>query len=452
MAVLQVEWILVIFYGSSAHRATYGRLRGTKYTKDYIQLSKKEDFINNLTALFPSLDHDYPVPIIYKWPKGTAQGELVLQSADRPHLKWETSQGAPLAWKMAPNPSSTGAETIPGTPSHQDVNDAERELTSLGTTKGAGQPYLMAVKLKGESETLHLRAYLESPTDTYRWASTQLLPQEVQNLAKATSSQKAIANKKLDVSTAGRSPSKKINRALSQLNACDDFSSVIESLDTYTGRELANYLRNPAKGLFFDPTQNHDAWLETVNLSGKVTESMDNLLSILDATFPSILQCDATAEGLDFSVEETKQFHCQIENRKYEVPDYHLTSKTRGSAQRAFSKAVKKNYGFRCAITGITSENFLVASHIVPWSVDKAIRLDPSNGICLSLLVDKAFESGLLLIDNELNVSIDWTRVGDDPALESQLKQYDGKILNTPVKEPPQPAYLQRRRMLIDDC
>ena len=37
MAALPIEWVLIIFYGPSAHRATYGRLGNTKYTKDYIQ-------------------------------------------------------------------------------------------------------------------------------------------------------------------------------------------------------------------------------------------------------------------------------------------------------------------------------------------------------------------------------------------------------------------------------
>lgn len=54
MAAQPVEWVLVIYYGPSAHRATYGRLGNTKYTKDYIQLSKKTDFLDAVRRLFPS--------------------------------------------------------------------------------------------------------------------------------------------------------------------------------------------------------------------------------------------------------------------------------------------------------------------------------------------------------------------------------------------------------------
>lgn len=125
------------------------------------------------------------------------------------------------------------------------------------------------------------------------------------------------------------------------------------------------------------------------------------------------------------------------------------TIKTRGSAQKAFAGAVKANYEYRCAITGVVTKDFLVASHIVPWSEDQSIRLDPSNGICLSLLVDRAFEQGYLQIEDDLTIRIDWGRVGNDQALRSQLEPYNGKKLSAPAKQTPRPEYLQRRRAVI---
>ena len=100
----------------------------------------------------------------------------------------------------------------------------------------------------------------------------------------------------------------------------------------------------------------------------------------------------------------------------------------------------------QCAITGVRSRDFLVAAHIVPWSVDQKIRLDPSNGICLSLLVDRAFESGHLVIDDDLTMRLNLERVGDDAALRSLLEPYDGKVLKAPKDSPPNPEYLKRRR------
>ena len=48
----------------------------------------------------------------------------------------------------------------------------------------------------------------------------------------------------------------------------------------------------------------------------------------------------------------------------------------------------------------------LQASHIVPWSRDAGRRLDPRNGIALSALHDRAFDRGLITLDEELRVVV----------------------------------------------
>ncbi|KUM35249.1 HNH endonuclease signature motif containing protein [Arthrobacter sp. EpRS71] len=91
------------------------------------------------------------------------------------------------------------------------------------------------------------------------------------------------------------------------------------------------------------------------------------------------------------------------------------------SAQRAFAETVKSNYSGHCAITGISTREFLVASHIVPWSKAPGIRIDPSNGIRLSTFVDRASDAGFLQIGTDYVVRIDWVKVGDDQALKDAL-------------------------------
>jgi hypothetical protein len=447
MAALPVEWVLVIYYGTSAHRATYGRLGNTKYTKDYIQLSRKSEFIDALKKLFHTTDNSTgTLPLTYKWPMGTTPGKLIFHSADRPHLSWETSLGTPKVWKMSLTPSEATAETIPGDPSHLDFAAAEEEFELL-ESRGAGQPYLMAMKLRDESNTLHLRAYLANPSEDYAWADIQLVPQDIQVLVSQTSQKSALAWSV--IKSGGTAPSTKINDVLSQLMASENSAPVIDALDADTGRALATYLRHPAYGLFFDPTRNHDAWLQPLPLSEQIAASVGNLLEMLESRFPLSPQGDAAAEMLEVSAEEVDAFREQIEQADYEVADSHATVKTRGSAQKAFAEAVKSNYGFQCAITSIKTKDFLVASHIVPWSEDQSIRLDPSNGICLSLLVDRAFEKGYLLIEDNLIIRIDWDKVGDDQALRSLLGPYDGQKLNLPAEGNPKPDYLQRRRTMI---
>jgi predicted restriction endonuclease len=224
---------------------------------------------------------------------------------------------------------------------------------------------------------------------------------------------------------------------------------VIDALDMETGRALTNYLRRPGHGLFFDPSQNHDAWLQPTPLPPQVAAFVDDFLQALEARFPAVTQGDAAAETLEADPDEVEAFREQIEQKIYEVADSTATIKTRGSAQKAFAGSVKANYEYRCAITGVVTKDFLVAAHIVPWSEDQCIRLDPSNGICLSLIVDRAFEKGYLQIEDDLTIRIDWSRVGDDQALRSQLEPYDGQKVTAPAREAPQSEYLQRRRALV---
>lgn len=452
MSALPVEWVLVIYYGPSAHRATYGRLgrsdAGNKtYTKDYIQLSRRDEFIAAVKRFFPETNENGSAVLTYKWPTGTATGALVLRSADRPHLKWETSIGAPQVWKMSVAPSDDTAETIPGNPSHLDIADAENEFALLAS-RGAGQPYLIAVKLQDDPGTLQLRAYLENPSEDYAWADMQLVPGSIQKLAAKTSQSSALQWS--TIRSGGVAPNEEVNDIFTRLTATENPLSVIETLDAATASALAAYLRNPGYGLFFDPACNHNAWLQLTPLDERLAASASIFLELLESRFSMVAQGgDAAAETLEVSTEEVEEFRGQIKQGNYEVADSHSTVKTRGSAQRAFAEAVKTNYGYKCAVTGIENRDFLVASHIVPWSVDQSIRLDPSNGICLSLLVDRAFEKGYLIIKDDFTTWIDWGRVGSDEALRDQLLPYDKQMMTVPKYYAPQLDYLQRRRALI---
>lgn len=51
--------------------------------------------------------------------------------------------------------------------------------------------------------------------------------------------------------------------------------------------------------------------------------------------------------------------------------------------QNVFRQIVLANYNNKCAITGIDIPELLVASHIIPWSKNENVRLNPENGICL---------------------------------------------------------------------
>lgn len=72
--------------------------------------------------------------------------------------------------------------------------------------------------------------------------------------------------------------------------------------------------------------------------------------------------------------------------------------------QDFFRSLIMASYDNKCAVTGIDARELLIASHIVPWSEDQVRRIDPSNGICLNALHDRAFDLGLMTFDEDLTV------------------------------------------------
>jgi predicted restriction endonuclease len=111
--------------------------------------------------------------------------------------------------------------------------------------------------------------------------------------------------------------------------------------------------------------------------------------------------------------------------------------------QSFFRQAVLSSYQGRCCMTGLADQRLLVASHIVPWSKDKANRLNPSNGLCLSALHDKAFDQGLI------TVLPDW-RIKVSKHIEGAKKEFcktaiislEGKEIALPEKFSPSGEFL----------
>jgi hypothetical protein len=404
MTLQRVEWVLVVRYEISPHKAIYGRLpapSNTTYSKDYIQLPRRQSFISALQSAFPKLASGDPsIPITYQWYGGSAAGKIFMKSADRPHLTWETDD-APAAWRMHPKASAARAETIRGNPNHKDAASANNEFNNLALS-GFGQPYLIAVKLDGEPDIVHLRVQIEDPGAGFEWADISNSPSIVRDLAASTKPRKIVQC-----------------RYLSSKEASD--------------------------ALYFDPTEKGQPWADAPKTKSSSAGGTAVTAGAPYATYEA-LDSDLLAETSETSEEEVAEFEQQVSQGNYGVEDTRTTTKTRGSAQRVFAHAVKENYGCRCAITGIQTREFLIASHIVPWSVDESIRLDPSNGICLSVLVDRAFENGYLIINDDLTVSIDWAKVGSDSSLSDQLKPFDGRKLELPTASPPSTDYLRRRR------
>lgn len=144
---------------------------------------------------------------------------------------------------------------------------------------------------------------------------------------------------------------------------------------------------------------------------------------------PGTDETDEPDEGVDFTgVERVTQTATRV-------------------GQGFFRRAVLSAYEYRCCITGLAEPSLLLASHIVPWSVDPANRLNPRNGLCLSALHDRAFDAGIITIAENMTVNVSRaTATREDRFFESAIVAYSGKPIALPEKFLPAPEFLSYHR------
>lgn len=115
--------------------------------------------------------------------------------------------------------------------------------------------------------------------------------------------------------------------------------------------------------------------------------------------------------------------------------------------QNFFRRSVLSNYGEKCCITGISDKRFLVASHIVAWREDKSNRLNPSNGLCLSSIHDKAFDSHLFSLSDDFRIILsNELKNTKDKFLQDIFWGLDGFQISLPDKFTPGQAFITRHR------
>mgnify|MGYP004683654029 CR=1 FL=1 len=120
--------------------------------------------------------------------------------------------------------------------------------------------------------------------------------------------------------------------------------------------------------------------------------------------------------------------------------------------QSFFRNAVLSSYNNCCCITGLSTSQLLVASHIKPWSEsDDSEKTNPTNGLCLNGLHDKAFDRGFITVDERyvIHISDDITDVIDGSAVDRYFKYYDGEKIILPDRFLPSRKYLQYHNDVI---
>ncbi len=116
--------------------------------------------------------------------------------------------------------------------------------------------------------------------------------------------------------------------------------------------------------------------------------------------------------------------------------------------QDIFRKIVLANYNWKCCLTGLTVQDVLRASHISAWAEDKANRLNPENGLCLSATYDAAFDRHLISLDEDyrLILSPSLHEYTTNKAFQQQFKALEGHRITMPTHFLPSQEFLAKHR------
>jgi predicted restriction endonuclease len=112
--------------------------------------------------------------------------------------------------------------------------------------------------------------------------------------------------------------------------------------------------------------------------------------------------------------------------------------------QSFFRKSVLASYQNCCCISGVSLPPLLIASHIIPWAEAKENRLNPSNGLCLSAIHDRAFDKGLITVTPDYVIHVS-KKLKDNANNSQQMKlmiETDTKMINLPEKFLPNKDFL----------
>lgn len=113
--------------------------------------------------------------------------------------------------------------------------------------------------------------------------------------------------------------------------------------------------------------------------------------------------------------------------------------------QNFFRSAILSSYNLKCCITGLSIPDFLVASHIKPWSKDKENRTNPHNGLCLNSIHDKAFDKGFITVtsDYKILVSNYFDNYSNEKAVNDFFKKYENHKIILPDRFLPSKEFLE---------
>ena len=177
-----------------------------------------------------------------------------------------------------------------------------------------------------------------------------------------------------------------------------------------------------------------------------VAQADRDLWAELKHDWPAIAEAIDVAKA-QFGIATTDDVEADAPQERTPVGEDIVASTKVRRGQALFRSAVLSAYRNRCCITGLADPRLLVASHIVPWRDDPANRLNPTNGLCLNALHDRAFDRGLITFDADLRLVLSPQLVVQQaPFAQSAFTTHAGMQIKRPDKFAPDPDLLAHHR------
>ena len=105
--------------------------------------------------------------------------------------------------------------------------------------------------------------------------------------------------------------------------------------------------------------------------------------------------------------------------------------------QDAFSENVRQNYGHQCCFPQcpIAEDILLVGAHIARWSDATHLQGKTSNGLCLCLFHDKAFEIGLFTLTRDFRIAANPSWISRSPWAKRHIAPFEEQRIRLgPIK------------------
>lgn len=266
MVATPVEAAWIWYYGGSNQKWTYGRYGDEDgFTKDHLQINAEAaEPIRSIFGLTAEKGQEHGLRLV--WPGGSQSGKFMFSSG-RFVLRWERQQGhsisakpwsAPAPWRMIPAPDAQSQSPLEGDGTATTVVDAMAAIKAFNAT--GIHAYLVAVKLKGREDELHVRTYLKEPDDDLAFAATDLLPRAVREIVDALGESPTCKSRIVG----GRAADGAVAEAVSKL---EENPNLLLVCPPGTGKsvlldKLVHHVTSPDLHLTFDPDVIYDAWGE----------------------------------------------------------------------------------------------------------------------------------------------------------------------------------------------